>query len=65
VKGKPKTVVYWLAELTSGRDPTLSDEHTAFKFLPKPEIPTVATFPEFLGMIDFFDTEIKRLHQLN
>lgn len=65
VKGKPKTVVYWLAELTSGRDPTLSDEHTAFKFLNKSEIPSVATFPEFLNMVDYFDLEIKKLHQLN
>lgn len=65
VKGKPKTVVYWLAELISGRDPILSDEHTAFKFLTKSEIPSVATYPEFLNMVDYFEDEIKKLHQLN
>lgn len=62
VKGKPKTVVYWLAELVSGRDPTLSDEHTDFKFLTKSEIPSVSSYPEFNNMIDFFESEIKKLH---
>jgi bis(5'-nucleosidyl)-tetraphosphatase len=64
VKGQPKTVVYWLAELISSRDPTLSHEHTAFKFLTKSEIPSVATFPEFLSMVDSFETEIKKIHQI-
>lgn len=64
MKEKPKTVVYWLAELISGRDPSLSDEHTAFKFLKKSEIPSVSTFPDFLNMVDFFELEIKKLHKL-
>jgi bis(5'-nucleosidyl)-tetraphosphatase len=46
VKGKPKVVVYWLAELISGQDPTLSDEHTEFKFLSKNEITSVSTYPD-------------------
>lgn len=64
VKGKPKIVVYWLAELTSGRDPTLSDEHTDFKFLSKDEVRGLADFPDFLAMLDEFDAEIKALHKL-
>lgn len=64
VKGKPKVVVYWLAELISGRDPTLSDEHTDFKFLSKDDIRSVSTYPEFLNMVDYFHEEIKKLHQL-
>lgn len=64
MKGKPKVVVYWLAELTSGRDPTLSDEHTEFKFLPKHEIKSVATFPDFLKMVEQFEVDIKKLHNI-
>lgn len=64
VKGKPKVVVYWLAELTSGRDPTLSDEHTEFKFLSKEDITSVSRYPDFLRMVDYFHEEIKKLHQL-
>lgn len=64
VKGNPKVVVYWLAELVSGKDPTLSDEHTDFKFLPKDEIKSLALYPEFLRMVDYFDKEIKKLHKL-
>jgi bis(5'-nucleosidyl)-tetraphosphatase len=64
VKGKPKVVVYWLAELTSNRDPTLSDEHTAFKFLSKSEVAKFSTFPDFLEMVKYFEAEIKTLHKL-
>jgi len=64
VKGKPKVVVYWLAELVSGKDPTLSNEHTDFKFLSKDEVKGLATWPDFVNMVDFFDNEIKKLHKL-
>jgi len=64
VNGKPKVVVYWLAQLVSGNDPTLSDEHTDFKFLSKDEVKGLATWPDFLNMVDFFDSEIKQLHKL-
>lgn len=64
VKGKPKVVVYWLAELISGRVPTLSDEHTEFKFLTKDEITSVSTYPDFLEMVNHFHSEIKKLHRL-
>ncbi|CRL02580.1 CLUMA_CG015842, isoform A [Clunio marinus] len=64
VKGKPKVVVYWLAELVSGRDPTLSDEHTDFKFVTKEQISTLSTYPDFLEMVDYFDNEIKKIHKL-
>lgn len=65
VKGKPKTVVYWLAELISARDPTLSDEHTDFKFLSKNDVKSFSDFPDFLNMLDEFDAEIKSLHNLS
>lgn len=65
VQGKPKVVVYWLAELISGRDPTLSDEHTAFKFLKISDISSVSTFPDFLDMVESFELQIKALHKLN
>jgi len=64
VKEEPKTVVYWLAELISGKDPTLSDEHTDFKFLPKDEVKNLSTWPDFLEMVEYFDKEIKKLHKL-
>lgn len=36
VRGKPKVVVYWVAELVEPtKNPTLSDEHIAFKWLNK------------------------------
>lgn len=60
----PKIVTYWLAELVSGRDPILSDEHTEFKFVKKDEIASLANYKDFLDMIDDFDAEIKRIHQL-
>lgn len=61
---EPKIVTYWLAELTSGRDPTLSDEHTEFRFVRKNEISSISNYPDFLEMVDFFHGEIKKLHQL-
>lgn len=64
MKGKPKVVVYWLAELTSGRDPTLSDEHTAFMFVAKEQIKSLSTYPDFLQMVDYFHDEIRKLHKL-
>lgn len=64
VKNQPKVVVYWLAELISGRDPILSDEHTEFKFLPKEEVKKFSTWPEFTSMVDYFESEIKKLHNI-
>lgn len=61
---KPKVVTYWLAELISGRDPTLSDEHTEYKFVKKDEIANLADYKDFLDMVEYFDIEIRKLHQL-
>jgi hypothetical protein len=58
-------VTYWLAELISGRDPTLSDEHTEFKFVVKEDIPSLSNYPDFLEMVEYFHQEIKNLHQLS
>lgn len=64
VKGKNKVVIYWLAEIISGKDPILSDEHTEFKFLSKNEVSKFSSFPDFLEMLDYFDAEIKKIHQI-
>lgn len=65
VKGKPKETTYWLAQLKEpSKLPTLSDEHTDFKFLPKQETIDLAGYADFAKMMDFFDLEIKKIHQL-
>lgn len=64
MKAKPKTVVYWVAEAISGKNPTLSSEHTEFKFVKKPDIPRLSDFPDFLEMVDCFDKEIRKIHNL-
>lgn len=64
VRGKPKIVVYYLAELLTLADPVLSEEHTEFKFVPKDDVTTVTNFPDFLDMLESFDTKIRQLHQL-
>lgn len=62
VNNKLKVVVYWLAELISDRDPTLSEEHTEFKYLKMSEIPDFSPFPDFNDMACWFEKEIKKLH---
>ena len=63
VKGKPKVVVYWLAELVTDKDPTLSDEHTEFRFLSKNEAKALSGFSDFSDMLDYFEPEILKLNQ--
>lgn len=66
VKGKPKETIYWLAQLKdSSKLPTLSDEHTDFKFLAKQQAIEIAGYSDFAQMMDFFDLEIKKIHQLS
>ena len=65
MKGKPKETTYWLAQLKdSNQLPTLSDEHTEFKFLSKQQTIEIAGYPDFAVMMEFFDVEIKKIHQL-
>lgn len=64
VRGKPKTTVYFVAQLLSAKDPVLSDEHTEYRFVPKSDVKAIAPFPDFLEMLEAFDAEIRNLHQL-
>lgn len=65
MKGKPKETTYWVAQLKDpSKLPTLSHEHTDFKFLKKQEAIDIAGYADFAQMMDFFEVEIKKLHQL-
>lgn len=47
VQGKPKEVVYWLAELRDPDTPvTLSDEHQDYRWVPLKEACTLAQFTD-------------------
>lgn len=62
VKGKDKTVVYWLAELKDAqKDPTLSEEHTEFRWLPKDNATSLAGYADFTEMITYFHDKIQHL----
>lgn len=62
VRGENKTVVYWLAQLLdAGLEPTLSDEHTAFKWLPAAEATELAGFVDFRKMLEHFEPIIPEL----
>ncbi|KAH8413122.1 hypothetical protein KR009_008183 [Drosophila setifemur] len=55
VKGKPKIVVYWLAELRNPcQEPILSEEHTALKWLLKEAAKECVGFKDNQDMIDKF-----------
>lgn len=66
VKNKPKETTYWVAQLKNPlKLPTLSDEHTEFKFLTKKHAIEIAGYADFAKMMDFFEVEIKKIHQLS
>ncbi|EDW76667.2 uncharacterized protein Dwil_GK14539 [Drosophila willistoni] len=55
VKGKPKIVIYWLAELRDpNQEPILSEEHTALKWLTKEAAKECVGFKDNQDMIDKF-----------
>ncbi|KAH8393175.1 bis(5'-nucleosyl)-tetraphosphatase [asymmetrical] [Drosophila serrata] len=59
VKGKPKIVIYWLAELRNPcQEPILSEEHTALKWLPKEAAKECVGFKDNQVMIDRFHNMI-------
>ncbi|XP_034172773.2 purine phosphoribosyltransferase family protein Apf [Osmia lignaria lignaria] len=59
VKGKPKIVVYWLAELLNPDKPVrLSHEHQAFKWLPLEEACSVAKYEDMQKMLIYFNDYI-------
>jgi len=63
VKGKPKVVVYWLAQLKDAtKNPTLSDEHTDFKFLNRKDAISLSGYKDFANMIEELDVEIRKIH---
>lgn len=62
VKGKKKTVVYWLAELKDAHNnPTLSEEHTEFRWLIKDEAISLSGYADFAEMVRHFHDEIETL----
>lgn len=62
VKGKNKTVVYWLAKLkNSEHNPTLSNEHTEFKWLDKDAAIKLSGFSDFEAMVQHFHDQIPNL----
>ncbi|XP_017005749.2 bis(5'-nucleosyl)-tetraphosphatase [asymmetrical] [Drosophila takahashii] len=55
VQGKPKIVIYWLAELRNPcQEPVLSEEHTALKWLPRDAAKECVGFKDNQDMIDRF-----------
>ncbi|XP_054743081.1 bis(5'-nucleosyl)-tetraphosphatase [asymmetrical] [Anastrepha obliqua] len=55
VKGKPKVVVYWLAQLKNpAQEPKLSDEHTEMMWLPKDAAKDIIGYKENQEMIEEF-----------
>ncbi|CAD1479386.1 unnamed protein product [Heterotrigona itama] len=59
VNGKPKVVVYWLAELLDPEKPIrLSDEHQAFKWLSLEEACAVAKYQDMQNALKNFNDYI-------
>ncbi|KAL0114398.1 hypothetical protein PUN28_011565 [Cardiocondyla obscurior] len=61
VKGAPKIVVYWLAELLNPDKPVrLSNEHQAFNWLPLREACDLAEYEEMRRALNEFDEYVSR-----
>lgn len=55
VKGKPKIVIYWLAELKDpSKEAVLSEEHTELKWLTKDAAKEIVGFKDNQEMLDRF-----------
>ncbi|XP_055914795.1 bis(5'-nucleosyl)-tetraphosphatase [asymmetrical] [Eupeodes corollae] len=62
VKGKPKVVVYWLAEVKDpSKEPVLSEEHTELKWLPKEEAKKQVGFEDNQRLLEEFHKKIPNL----
>ncbi|XP_055842076.1 bis(5'-nucleosyl)-tetraphosphatase [asymmetrical] [Episyrphus balteatus] len=62
VKGKPKAVIYWLAELKDpSKEPVLSEEHTELKWLPMEEAKATVGFEDNQKLIEEFHKKIPNL----
>lgn len=60
VNNKPKTVIYWLAELVDqSKEARLSSEHQDFKWLGLQEACKLAGYEEMQNTLKYFDEYIK------
>ncbi|KAM7353151.1 purine phosphoribosyltransferase family protein Apf [Cochliomyia hominivorax] len=61
VKGEPKIVIYWLAELKDpSKEPVLSREHTELKWLTKEAAKEIVGYKDNQEMIDRFHDFISK-----
>lgn len=61
VKGNDKSVIYWLAELKDPQNqPTLSHEHTEFRWITKDDAIALVGFDDFAEMINEFHNKIDK-----
>lgn len=61
VKGKPKTVIYWLAELVNpSAKVKLSDEHTDFKWLVLKDACILGKYKDLQDLLTFYEDYIKK-----
>ncbi|CAD7078915.1 unnamed protein product [Hermetia illucens] len=64
VKGKFKTVIYWLAELINPEMLLhLSSEHEDYKWLPREEAKDLAHYEELSNVIDWAEEQILKLQK--
>lgn len=64
VKGKFKTVTYWLAELINPEMLLhLSSEHEDYKWLPREEAKDLANYEELSNVIDWAEEQILKLQK--
>ena len=62
VKGTPKTVIYWLAQLKiPEQNPIISDEHEDFCWLEKDEAIKLSGYQDFAEMVQYFHEKTKEL----
>lgn len=57
-----KVVTYWLAQVKDPQhDPTLSEEHTEFRWASKADAIRLSGYVDFIEMLEFFHDQIKTL----
>ncbi|XP_063602440.1 bis(5'-nucleosyl)-tetraphosphatase [asymmetrical]-like [Penaeus indicus] len=64
VRGKPKTVIYWLAEMNdNSKEVALSEEHQEFRWLPLADACSLAKFPDMISTLEECEEFIKKYKQ--
>lgn len=59
VKGRPKRVIYWLAQLINcNAEVRLSDEHTEYKWLPLKEACALAKYEDAIDLLNYYEAFI-------